>query len=113
MKLANTHKQKLWLAAFAKQGTILGACNITGMSRNTIRNWRLDPKFEERFQDVDLDVTETLEASALQRALAGDTALTIFLLKSRNPQKYRERGWLEVTGKEGEPITINLVKYAG
>jgi hypothetical protein len=32
-----------------------------------------------------------LEASAFERAMAGDTTLTIFLLKSHRPQLYNER----------------------
>lgn len=62
-----------------------------GLDRRTVYRWRENPKFEAMFQAADLEITELLEQSALQDAVKGNTVLKIFLLKSRNPEKYGDR----------------------
>lgn len=84
-------RQDLFLDAFTKTGTVLGASRRCNISRETVRLWRKnDSVFAERFEDADLDITETLETKAMSMAMAGDTTMVIFLLKSRRPEKYRD-----------------------
>lgn len=91
-RLTCRKRQDLWLDAFIKTGTILGACRRTGVCRETVRKWRRDDlDFAKRFEDSDLDITETLETKAMSQAMAGDTTLIIFLLKARKPEMYRDR----------------------
>lgn len=83
--------QLAWISAFKKSGTILGACNATGIDRKVVRDWRRDAKFSEMFDGADEDITETLETAALQNALTPAGVVDrIFLLKSRRPEKYRD-----------------------
>lgn len=92
-------RQELFLDAFIKTGTILGACRRCGISRETVRQWRLkDKAFEERFQDAELDITETLETKGMSMAMNGDTTMVIFLLKARRPLVYRDRYQVEHSG---------------
>lgn len=92
-------RQDIVLDAFIKTGTILGAARRTGISRETIRKWRKnDEAFEKRFQDADLDITETLETKAMSMAMGGDTTMVIFLLKSRRPGTYRDNVKVEHAG---------------
>lgn len=75
---------------------ICEACKMANVGRSTVYDRR---DREEAFAAAMAatltlateDVVERLERSALERALAGDTALTIFLLKAGRPEKYRER----------------------
>lgn len=103
-------RQKAFLETFAKTGTIVGACRSLGISRETVRQWRKkDPAFEQAFQDADLDVTEILETKAMQQALTGDTVMTIFLLKARRPEVYRDYVKHEVSGEITETRRLVLV----
>ena len=93
-------RQTAFLDAFVKTGTILGACRRIGISRETVRKWRRDDAaFEKLFQDADLDITETLETKSMSMAMAGDGTQLIFLLKARNPKKYRDFVKVEHAGE--------------
>lgn len=93
---------------FAKTGTITHAARHAGVCRETVRKWRRDdPVFAARFDDADLEVTDLLEESAMTKALRPEGAImNIFLLKSRNPEKYRDNALLTVAG--AVPLTITL-----
>lgn len=103
MRATAQKRQNLWLDAFVKTGTILGACRRTGVGRETVRQWRLkDPAFEARFQDSDLDITETLETKGMSQAMSGDTTLLIFFLKARRPKVYRDN----IKVEHGGSVTV-------
>ncbi len=96
-------RQGLFLRHFVKTGTVLGACIRAKIGRETVRQWRKnDPEFAKRFDDCELDVTETLESRAVSQAMGGDTTLLIFLLKARRPKTYRDNIKIE----HGGGITI-------
>jgi hypothetical protein len=70
----------------AKAGKAVGVC------RKTVYNWRdAHPAFKDAFDDVQDAITDDIEATAIQRALAGDTTLLIFLLKSRRREVYGDK----------------------
>jgi hypothetical protein len=97
--------QAAFIDAFKRRGTILGACKEIGIERRMVREWRKDEEFESRFRDADEDVTETLETSAMDKALKPNGAMmNMFLLNARRPDKYRQRTSVEMTGKDGGPI---------
>lgn len=100
-------RQDLWLDSFTKTGTILGASRRTGISRETVRKWRLnDEAFEKRFQDADLDITETLETKGMSMAMDGDTTMVIFFLKARAPKKYRDNLKVEHSGEVNQRLVL-------
>lgn len=103
------HKKPLFIEAFRKTGTIVGAARSVGLSREVIYDWKSnDPNFAAQLDEADSEVTEILEASAFQRATSGvdrpifyrgvqigiskdySDSLTMFLLRARNPQKYKD-----------------------
>lgn len=81
-----------YVEAYAALATTAHAAAHAGVSRSQAWRWQVaDPKFAQAIQEAREANTERLEASAFQRAMEGDTALTIFLLKSRRPDIYRDR----------------------
>lgn len=85
-------RKQRFLEALAGIGTILHSARAAGISPSQVYQWRLkDPKFEAAYLAAKEANTQNLEASAYKRAMEGDTVLTIFLLKSRRPEIYRDR----------------------
>jgi transposase-like protein len=81
-----------FLCAYRKYGVILRAARAVGISRDAVYDWRRqDTEFARQFDEAQITNTELLEASAIRRALRGNTALLIFLLKARKPEMYAER----------------------
>lgn len=123
------HLKSEFLSEFARTGNISVACQRTGTARATAYAWRAqDADFAAAWLEAELQATEVLEEEARRRASDGlirkkfdkgkpiidletgeqyvereySDTLLIFLLKARNPEKYRERtdvrGSLAVTG---------------
>jgi len=89
-----------FLEVLATIGTVTHACNAAGISRHTAYKWRkTDTKFAEAWEQATVEVVEKLEASAYQRAMGGDTTLTIFLLKAAKPERYRDQWTIRHDGK--------------
>lgn len=62
------------------------------VSPRTIYRWRQeDSEFAQKYVEADMNITESLERTAMTRALQSSDTLLIFLLKARNPEKYKER----------------------
>jgi len=81
----------VWLEEYRESRTISSTCRKFGISRSTFSRWRqADNEFNEKFTEIETELLEVLEASAFTRALKGSDVLTIFLLKSMDPQKYRD-----------------------
>lgn len=100
-------RQAAFLEALKQAGTILGASKIAGIHRDTVFDWRMhDEKFAAAFDNVRLDLLETLEASAIEKALKPDGALmNMFMLKAMKPEIYRENTQhVQLTGPNGGPI---------
>jgi hypothetical protein len=108
--------KKRFLEAFAEMGNISRACSVAGVHRQRVYEWQEhDEEFAREFRLAELHSTERLEAEAYRRAHDGvlkekpiyqmstgvklDTiiereysdTLLIFLLKARNPGKYRDK----------------------
>lgn len=93
------------IEALAQGKTAAGAARAAGVSRKTLFNWKAaNPSFAERWDEANETVTDSIEATATEKALAGDTTLLIFMLKTRRRAVYQER--VEHTGENGAPLTI-------
>lgn len=102
-----------FLKEYRTTRTISGACKPFGLSRNTIYRWRQqDPSFNEKFSEIEKELIEVLEVSAYQRALKGSDVLTIFLLKSLNPAKYKDLVKHEVDHRFFLDVTTHLTTIA-
>lgn len=130
MTNAQTVRRKAgFLAAFAVSGNVSAACVEAGVSRRVVYDWKgNDPSFLEAFEEAELASTEALEEEARRRAAIGteepvwhngqqvgtvrkySDTLLIFLLKARNPSKYRERWQLQHAGADGEKLPLGAVE---
>lgn len=82
------------------------AADAVGVTRRTLYNWRdQNDNFRQRWDATQEGITDKIERTAMQKAIQDkDTALLIFLLKTRRRAIYQERQ--EITGAEGSPLTI-------
>jgi hypothetical protein len=118
-------RKKVFLEHFRVQGNISRTCRAIGLNRSTVYEWQeTDDQFVHDFRQAEIEATETMEAEAYRRAVEGTAkpvfhqgaqcgtvqeysdTLLIFMLKARNPAKYREKTESEVTVKGG--VTIFL-----
>lgn len=121
------NRKELFIKAFKIAGTKQHAAEAAGVDRKTVANWmKKDKAFARAFDDADTSVTELLERAAVQRAAYGilkpifqngmkvgevreySDSLAIFLLKARNPKKYRDNVKVLMGGEKGDaPIQVN------
>lgn len=88
-------EQQRFLDAYAKEGSLLAARRVTGITRWRYRQWVSDdPGFSGRLDDAKGDFGESLEGLALERVRnpdksRGSDVLLIGLLNANLPHKYR------------------------
>lgn len=129
----NRARQRAFLVAFTKTGTVTRAAKAARVERRTHTNWLKDDAYAEAFEDAKEMAADYLEDEARRRALKGlvryrfskdGTPLThpvtkkpyyeleysdhllVALLKGNRPSKFRDR--VEHTGKDGGPIETNV-----
>jgi hypothetical protein len=99
----SAEQRREFLRALETELSVYRACRRAKVGRNTIYALRdRDEDFARAWKEAQEAAVEELEASAYERALGGDTTLTIFLLKGFKPERYRER--YEHTGPEGSSL---------
>lgn len=128
--------KRRFLEAFRRTGNITQACGAVGLTRRqTVYEWQeLDDQFAAGFREAEIMATEYLEQEALRRAVEGVTSetpiynrgeyidtivetkysdtLLIFLLKARNPNKYRERVQLQHADADGQKFPLSAIRQA-
>ena len=103
-------RKRLFLDALRKGCTCAGAAALAGVARTTPYEWRRnDPAFAKEWARVeDLAVAE-LERRAWERAQSGESdTLTIFLLKTRGPDCYKQRTRVELSGSSSVSVSHSL-----
>ena len=124
--------KKAFLEDFAETGNVSESARNIGIVRQTVYLWKeRDATFLRAYEQAEIDATERLEQEARRRGAEGwdepvfgrvakdmdgkigtvrkySDTLLIFLLKGRAPEKYRERGSVEHTGKNGEALQVNV-----
>lgn len=113
--------QQAFLAAFAERGLIKVSAMKAGITRGAVFKWlQSDKEFIEQFREVEQLVCDKLEAEMHRRGVDGydepvfyrgvkvgairrysDQLLTL-ALKSRMPEKYRERFETRITKSDDE-----------
>jgi hypothetical protein len=80
--------------------SVSDACRFQGISRQTYYDWyHADPTFKSAADQAIEEGTDKLEDFALKRAMSGESdTLTIFLLKGRRPDKFKDRSEQHHTG---------------
>lgn len=113
----------MFLRDFRVWGSVTHGAKAAKVNRRTVYDWlNRDPKFKAIYNEALEESTDLLEDEARRRAVEGVTKptfyrgekitgggiteysdqLLIILLRSRRPEKYRER--MELTGKGGSPL---------
>lgn len=98
-------KKKAMLEALEKSlGVVTTAARSIGIERTTHYKWRKDdPEYSEAVKDIEEMAIDFVESHLHQLIAQGDTASTIFYLKTKGKKRgYVERQ--EITGEEGQPI---------
>jgi hypothetical protein len=118
-------KQRAFLAAFCVSANFSKAADAAKIKRGSHYRWlRDDPNYAALFEAAKVEAGQTLEDEAIRRAHEGvlepvfykgkpagvirvySDSLLQTLLKGFLPEKYRERGSLEVSGPAGGPIAL-------
>lgn len=128
------HLKKAFLDSFRQHGNVSRACRDIKLCRATLYVWKEhDADFMMLYEVAEVEATERLEEAAYERAVQGVTqetpifhrgkqidtvvkteysdTLLIFLLKARNPEKYRDN--ITITHQirsEAERIAAKLGK---
>jgi len=121
----NKAKQSAFIAAYCVTASITKAAEASKVNRYAHYDWlERDPAYPARFERAKLEAGETLEAEAVRRAHEGvlepvyykgkpvgvmrvySDALMQTLLKGFLPDKYRDRGSVEVSAPGGGPILL-------
>ena len=130
MKLT-PEKLTAFCAALAETCQVSKACAAVGIARQTAYEWRSEiPEFAEAWDKALKIGTSVLEDEAIRRAHEGwnepvfyqgkecgsvrkySDTLLIFTLKAHNPEKYREKTSMELTGANGGPVMITDTERA-
>lgn len=117
--------RKRFLLALEQTASVVKACELASIGRSTVYDWRdNDPEFAKDWDAAIERGCDALEDEAVRRAHEGydrpvyqggervgvireySDTLLIFLLKGRRPNKYRDRGTFEHTGKDGAPLAL-------
>jgi len=102
--------RRRFLDGFKRTGTVTGGCADAGIHRSSAyRERQRSEKFALEWADIEEQVTDKLEATALLLALKGEVRLIEFLLKARRPDVYREHHLLEHTGPGGGPVEVEAL----
>ena len=100
-------KKERFLQAFRRSGVITHACEQSGVARPTVYRWlEKDEKFSIAFGIAVQESTEYLEQVAIKRAEEGSDQLLMFLLRAKNPERYRDRADIRVTDAREEANRI-------
>jgi hypothetical protein len=110
--------EKAFLEALAQSGNVSEACDAAGIGRTAAYAWRNDdPEFEKAWEAALVLGIDALEDEALRRAHRGtekpvfylgeqcgtireySDTLMMFMLKGRRPEKFKDRGSVEHSGK--------------
>lgn len=116
-------KEATFLDCLRDGQSVTAACIDAGIARSTAYEWRdADDTFRQSWDEAVEEGTDRLEDEALRRARDGvnepvyykghkvgdirrySDTLTIFLLKARRPEKFKERVANEHSGPGGGPI---------
>lgn len=107
-KIADKVDLKLVERAAALGLTDIEMASLLGVCVNTIDNWKKDPQFFGVLKAAKVKADSKVIASLYDQALAGNTTASIFWLKNRQRDRWRDVNRHEVSGPDGAPLQINL-----
>lgn len=119
-------RQLAFLSAYSILGNVTQAAKCTGISPGSVYNWKGDEVFDKYYELADRAHMHYLQSEAQRRAVEGvqepvyyqgqkigektkySDNLLMFLMKGKEPEKYRDNARVEVTGDGGGPIQIEF-----
>jgi hypothetical protein len=102
-------KRRRVLEALAKGWTADEAARKAGMSRRALFQWRADDsEFRCDYEAAYASGTDCLEAIARRRAVAESDTLLIFLLKTRDPDRFNRKQVQVAIGGDPEAPPIDV-----
>jgi len=82
--------------------------NHFNIAESTLNKWKVDyPEFMEALRSGKDGADREIVQALYEKAKGGDTTAQIFWLKNRQKNAWRDKQSHEVTGANGESITIN------
>jgi len=106
------HNKKDLLEELEKAlGVVTTACRQAGVGRTTYYEYLKDKDFKKQVDEIQDVALDFAESQLHQQIQAGNTAATIFLLKTKG----KKRGFVErqeITGAEGLPtnVTVEIIR---
>ena len=92
------------LAKGIKRGS---ACKKVGISRMTFnRHYNKNKAFADAVLQADMDANELIEQAMFNSALKGNVTAQQVWLYNRDPDHWRDRRNIELTGKNGGPMQV-------
>lgn len=104
--------KKALLEALEKSlGVVTTACAHTGVARRTFYNWmREDDDFAEKVRELEEVALDFAESQLHKKIKDGDTAATIFYLKTKGKKRgYIERAELDLGLKDVNKIQVEFI----
>lgn len=98
-----------FIASLSGDLNVRRACIAAGISRsNAYYRRETDDEFAEAWDEAIENASDLLEGVYWQRAIEQSDRAIEFLLKANRREKYGEIAKVEVTGKDGGPINVQL-----
>ena len=95
-------RKKRFIAALEARSTVLHACKVAGISRQTAYRWqREDPEFSDQWYEAHENAVDVVESTMYQQAVGGNTLAGIFSLKAHRPI-YRDRVNIDIAQVNSE-----------
>lgn len=106
-------KKTKFLELYQELGIASHACTGARIDRRTLYDWlEKDEEFKQAMTEAKDDANDALELEARRRAFASSDTMLIFLMKGNMPEKYKERGYMELAGKDGGAIQVSFKRPA-
>lgn len=107
-------KKAKFLELYRELGIASHASTGARIDRRTLYDWlEKDEDFKQSMSEAKEDANEALELEARRRAFASSDTMLIFLMKGNMPEKYKDRGYMELSGKDGGAIQVSFKKPEG
>ena len=109
--MRKAHLKKAFLQHFKNgKGIVSYACEMTGITRETYRQWKLkDPKFKESCEEVAETTLDIVESKLLKKINEEDLTAIIFYLKTKGKHRgYVERVEINVSVNPFEDLMMSI-----
>jgi len=103
-------KRDKFISKLREMPNVSRAARLTVVSRSSAYRLReTDSEFAAEWDAAIEEGVEALEEIAMRRAKKSSDTLLIFLLKAHKPEMYREQRDLNIGGKDGDNVKLELV----